>query len=233
MAKLMYCFHSWFYPPSLLVLRKIWNSIYSRALSFSHILLWNSLNAIVYCSKTRAGAWVRYLHDTFCICSCSRWCTFLYTSPNLNCNAVHPTRNCCIFFWQNLPKWHNLLSAWHFLYDVSILPACCCAYNWHAFPFCLLFCFFEFYKPEVLYSSGGGKNGNNILLWFYWVWSFTILLLFLVAILNFTNLRCCTVVEEGRGKLEVPAQLVQDVAHYVGLNKDGQRWTQMNTDKQR
>ena len=137
------------------------------------------------------------------------------------------------FFWQNLPKWHNLLSAWHFLYDVSILPACCCAYNWHAFPFCLLFCFFEFYKPEVLYSSGGGKNGNNILLWFYWVWSFTILLLFLVAILNFTNLRCCTVVEEGRGKLEVPAQLVQDVAHYVGLNKDGQRWTQMNTDKQR
>ena len=44
---------------------------------------------------------------------------------------------------------------------------------------------------------------------------------FLVDILNFTNLRCCTEVEEGRGKLEVPAQLVQDVAHYVRLNKDG------------
>ena len=49
---------------------------------------------------------------------------------------------------------------------------------------------------------------------------------FLVAILNFTNLRCCAVVEEGRGKLEVPAQLVQDVAHYVRLNKDEQRWAQ-------
>ena len=45
-------------------------------------------------------------------------------------------------------------------------------------------------------------------------------LFFFVAILNFTNLRCCTEVEEGRGKLEVPAQLVQDVAHYVRLNKD-------------
>ena len=33
-----------------------------------------------------------------------------------------------VFFRQNLRKWHNLLSARHFLNDVFTLPPCCCVF---------------------------------------------------------------------------------------------------------
>ena len=83
------------------------------------------------CMQIRAGASVCYLHDTLCICSCSRWCIFLYTSPYLNCHAVHPSKYAAA---RNRDNFYYYLS--DRMYENDIF--CCCVLA-HILFFWLLF----------------------------------------------------------------------------------------------